>query len=170
MNTSIIIRDETAADFEAITEVTIAAFNTLEISEHTEQFVIRALRAAGVLTISLIAELHGRVVGHIAFSPVSISDGTEGWYGLGPVSVLPENHRQGIGKALIKEGLERLRALGAAGCCLVGHPTYYTQLGFRSIPGMVYEGVPPEVFLCFPFNDEMPQGTVTFHEAFHATA
>jgi putative acetyltransferase len=91
--------------------VTVAAFKTLGISNHTEQFIIEALRAANALTISLVAEVDGRVVGHIAFSPLTISDGTRNWYGLGPVSVLPEYQRQGIGKALIREGLSRQATL-----------------------------------------------------------
>jgi GNAT superfamily N-acetyltransferase len=107
------IREETRADAAAITEVTVAAFETMKISNHTEQFVIEALRAADALTRSLVAEVDGRVVGHIAFSPVAVSDGTRNWYGLGPVSVLPEYQRRGIGKALIGEGPARLRQLGA---------------------------------------------------------
>jgi putative acetyltransferase len=73
--------------------VTVAAFKTLDISNHTERFIIEALRAAGALTVSLVAEIDGRVIGHIAFSPLTISDGTQYWYGLGPVSVLPEYQR-----------------------------------------------------------------------------
>ena len=98
------IRDETdaEADATAITEVTIAAFSTLEISDQTEQFVIEALRAANALSLSLVAEsLEQRkgqemrsVIGHIAFSPLKISDGTQNCYGLGPVSVMPEFQRQ----------------------------------------------------------------------------
>ena len=107
-----IIRKETTSDIEAITQVTIAAFRTLQISNHTEQFIIKALRAAGALTLSLVAEINDRVVGHIAFSPVTISDGTGDWYGLGPVSVLPEYQKQGIGKSLINEGLSLLKQLG----------------------------------------------------------
>ncbi len=99
------IRNETNSDVGAITEVTVAAFKTLEISNNTEQFIIMALRATEALTVSLVAELDGRVIGHVAFSPVTISDGTPNWYGLGPVSVLPAYHRQGIGTALIQEGL-----------------------------------------------------------------
>lgn len=99
-----IIRKETVADIEAITEVTIAAFENHPISNQAEQFIVHALRAADVLTLSLVAEIDGRVVGHIAFSPVFISDGSSDWYGLGPVSVLPERQKQGIGKALINEG------------------------------------------------------------------
>ena len=89
MNQKIVIRNETHDDIYTITEVTVVAFKTLEISNHTEQFIIEALRAAKALTVSLVAEMDGRVIGHIAFSPVTISDGTPNWYGLGPVSVLP---------------------------------------------------------------------------------
>ncbi len=164
----IVIRDETEDDIQAITDVTVKAFRTLEVSDQTEQFVIEALRAAGVLTLSIVAEKDGRVIGHIAFSPVTVSDGSRNWYGLGPVSVLPEHQRKGIGKALIGEGLSRLKELGANGCCLVGHPEYYRQFGFGNEPGLVHEGVPPEVFFTLSFDGRIPQGTVTFHEAFKA--
>jgi putative acetyltransferase len=168
MNTKIVIRNETDADFGMISEVTISAFKTLEISNHTEQFIIEALRAAKALTVSLVAEMNGRVIGHIAFSPVDISDGTRNWYGLGPVSVLPEHQRKGIGKSLIQEGLSQLKNLNAQGCCLVGHPDYYKKLGFENISGLVYEGVPLEVFLALSFDGHIPQGTVSFHEGFKA--
>ena len=105
INPKVVIRSETDADVSAIAEVTVAAFKTLEISNHTEQFIIASLRAAEALTVSLVAEVDGRVIGHIAFSRVTISDGTQNLYGLGPVSVLPAYKRQGIGKALIREGL-----------------------------------------------------------------
>ena len=164
-----VIRNEASADASSITEVTAAAFKTLEISHHTEQFIVAALRAAGALAVSLVAERDGRVVGHIAFSPVALSDGTRDWYGLGPVSVLPEYQRQGIGRALVKKGLSRLKDLHARGCCLVGHPDYYRQFGFRNAPGLALEGVPSEFFFALPFDGPMPQGTVTFHEAFGAT-
>jgi putative acetyltransferase len=164
-----IIRKETASDIEAITQVTIAAFRTLQISNQTEQFIIKALRAAGALTLSLVAEIDGRVVGHIAFSPVTISDGTKDWYGLGPVSVLPEYQKQGIGKSLINEGLSSLKELNGQGCALVGDPNYYKQFGFRNLPELVHEGIPQEVFLALPFNEKVPKGTVVFHEGFSAT-
>ena len=168
MNPKIVIRNETSADVGAIAEVTIAAFNTLAISNHTEQFIIDALRAAKALTISLVAMVDGRLVGHIAFSPVAISDGTPKWYGLGPVSVLPEYQRKGIGKALIQEGLSRLKDLNAKGCCLVGHPEYYGRFGFENLPGLVLEGVPQDVFLALSFDGRCPQGEVTFHDGFKA--
>lgn len=163
-----LIRDETAGDDEAITELTVAAFRTLEISQHTEQFIVRALRAAGALAVSLVAEEDGRVVGHVAFSPVRLSDGTPDWYGLGPVSVLPARQRQGIGTALVRAGLARLRSMGARGCCLVGHPDYYVKFGFRTLDQLSHPGVPPEYFLALSFDGQWPQGTVAFHEAFGA--
>ena len=168
MTPTIVIRNETDADVTTIADVTVAAFKTLEISNHTERFIIEALRAGKALTLSLVAEVDGRVVGHIAFSPVTISDGTQNWYGLGPVSVLPEYQRKGIGKALIREGLSRLKDLSAQGCCLVGHPEYYRRFGFENVPGLVHEGVPQEVFFALSFDGRCPQGTVTFHEGFEA--
>ena len=163
-----IIRNETISDIAAINEVTIAAFKSLEISNKTEQYIINALRKAKALTVSLVAEIDGQVVGHIAFSPVTISDGAIGWYGLGPVSVLPEHQKKGIGKSLIGEGLSLLKKLGSQGCVLVGHPAYYKRLGFRNIPELVHEGVPQEVFFALPFTEKVPKGIVEFHEAFLA--
>lgn len=168
MRHEVLIKSETDTDVGAITDVTVAAFKALEISHHTEQLIIEALRAAKALSVSLVAELNGQVVGHIAFSPVTISDGTRNWYGLGPVSVLPPHQRQGIGQSLIREGLSRLRELRAQGCCLVGHPGYYRKFGFKNIPELVLEGVPPEVFFALSFDGRTPQGTVRFHEAFRA--
>jgi putative acetyltransferase len=170
MNPEILIREETPADHDDITQVTIAAFETLSVSNQTEQFIIAALRADNALQISLVAEKDGRVVGHVAFSPVTLSDGTPNWYGLGPISVWPDLQRQGIGKALIREGLTRLKTMKARGCCLVGDPEYYGRFGFRAVPGFVHEGVPPEYFVALSFGEHSPQGTVTFHEGFQATS
>ena len=168
LQNAITIRNETGSDAEAISKVTEAAFRTLKISKHTEPFIIEALRAAKALAVSLVAERNGAVIGHIAFSPVTVSDGTPGWYGLGPVSVVPEHQRQGVGKALIREGLSRLQAMGAQGCCLVGHPGYYRKFEFRNPEGLAVNGVPPEFFFVRTFTGHYPQGTVAFHDAFQA--
>ncbi len=164
----VIIRSESYADAGAITDIATAAFKDLEISNHTEQFIIMALRAAKSLTVSLVAELDDRLIGHIAFSPVVISGGTQNWYGLGPISVLPDYQRQGVGKALIQEGLARLKDLNAQGCCLVGHPGYYRKFGFENTAELVFEGVPQEFFFALAFNGHFPQGTVAFHDGFKA--
>ena len=164
-----ILRKETTADIDAITEVTIAAFKNLSVSNQTEQFIIKALRSADALNISLVAEIDERIAGHIAFSSVVISDGTKDWYGLGPISVLPEYQKQGIGKSLINEGLSLLKKMGGQGCALVGDPNYYKRFGFKNFPELVHEGIPQEVFLALPFNEKVPQGTIEFHESFLAT-
>ncbi|MCK7505128.1 MAG: N-acetyltransferase [Desulfobacterales bacterium] len=108
-----IIRNETISDIAAINEVTIAAFKNLAISNQTEQFIINALREANALTISLVAEIDGKIVGHIAFSPVTISDGAIGWYGLGPVSVLPEYQKKELGNPLSVKGCRYLKSWAA---------------------------------------------------------
>ncbi len=165
----VLIRSETSDDVGAIAEVTAAAFKTLAISNQTEHFIVAALRAAEALAVSLVAEVDGRVVGHISFSPVTISDGTPDWYGLGPVSVLPECQQRGIGSALIRAGLLRLKDLGARGCCLVGHPGYYGRFGFQNnIRGLDCDGVPEEAFFALSFDSHVPQGAVEFHPAFGA--
>lgn len=164
-----IIRNETVSDVRAISEVTIAAFENHPHTNHTEQFIIDALRTANVLTLSLVAEVDGKVVGHIAFSPVSISDGSLNWYGVGPVSVLPGFQKQGIGKSLIREGLSLMKALGAKGCVLVGEPGYYERFGFKNSPDLILDGVPQEVFLALAFDNNKTKGAVVFHKAFSAT-
>lgn len=178
-----IIRKETPSDIEVITEITKLAFENHPHSRNTEQFIINALRAANALTISLVAEIDGKLVGHIAFSPVTIwvpilpkgrkmgspSDGSKNWYGLGPVSIRPACQKQGIGTKLVNEGLNLLKDLGAEGCVVVGDPKYYIRFGFKSPNELKHEGVPQENFLALPFCSRMPKGTVQFHRAFSAT-
>jgi putative acetyltransferase len=163
-----IIRKEKNTDFESITNVTIEAFKNHPISRQTEHFIVNALRSAGALTISLVAEIYEQIVGHIVFSPITISDGTKNWYGMGPVSVLPNYQKQGIGKALVNEGLSLLKDMEAQGCALVGPPDYYKKFGFKNYPEMIHEGIPQEVFLVLPFTEKIPKGIVVFHEGFKA--
>ena len=84
------IRSENKGDYDAISETNIIAFEDHPFSQQTEHIIIDELRKADALTVSLVAVINEQVIGHIAFSPVRISDGTVDWYGLGPVSVLPE--------------------------------------------------------------------------------
>jgi putative acetyltransferase len=163
-----IIRNELESDVGPISAVTKAAFESCPYGNHTEEFIVNALRAANALTVSLVAEASGKVVGHVAFSPVTISDGSQNWYGLGPVSVLPEFQKQGIGKSLIQEGLSLLKALGAKGCVLVGDPKYYERFGFRNFPDLVLDDVPQEYFLALPFGKNEGHGVVVFHQGFNA--
>lgn len=167
---ALIIRDEVAADADAITAVTVSAFQDSKLpGERVEPLVICGLRKAGALTLSLVAVTDGHLVGHVAFSSITISDDTTDWYHLGPVSVLPEFQGNRIGTALITTGLERLRLLGAAGCWLAGDPGYYNRFGFREQPGLSYEGLAPEVSLALSLDGHYPQGQITIHPAFHVT-
>jgi putative acetyltransferase len=132
----VVIRPETSRDFAAIREVNRAAFLHHPFSAQTEHLIVEALRAAGALEISLVAEIDGEVVGHIAFSHASFGDAPAGWYLLGPVAVLPDYQGRGVGRALIESGLGELRSRGASGCVLVGDPAFYRCFGFGHYPGL----------------------------------
>lgn len=164
------IRSELPTDLEAIDRVVADAFRTAPHTSGTEQFIVRQLRSAAALTISLVALRDGRVVGHVAVSPVSILDGSSGWFGLGPVAVLPEAQGQGIGSRLIEEALATLRRSGAAGCVVLGEPGYYGRFGFRHDAGLVLEGVPPSYFQALCFDGRRARGAVAYHPAFLAGA
>ena len=139
------IRPERPTDDDAIHDLTTVAFDPMPFSDGTEAPIIRALRRSGDLTLSLVAEEDGEVVGHVAFSPVTIDGADVGWYGLGPISVRPDRQRQGIGRALVADGLERLRALGATGCALIGNPDVYAPMGFSSDGRLTYRGLDPAI-------------------------
>jgi putative acetyltransferase len=162
------IRDETAADAPAIKAVTISAFMNAPHTSHTEQFIVTALRKAGLLSISLVADAEGTVIGHVAVSPVSISNGASGWFGLGPISVLPEHQRRGVGSLLMHEALRILREHGAGGCVVLGEPEYYSRFGFQADPNLVLPDVPPEYFQAISLDSSRPHGTVSYHQAFNA--
>ena len=114
--------------------------------------------------------MNGKFVGHVAFSIVTINGEDKNWYGLGPISVLPELQKQGIGSKLITEGLSLIQKKGARGCVLEGSQVYYQRFGFKSYPGLFYEGAPaPEYFMALPFYEEMPEGKVEFNRAFYVS-
>ena len=163
------IREERKSDIEQITYVTREAFKNVEISQKTEEYIILSLRKSGNLTISLVFEKDEEIIGHIAFSPIEISDGSKDWYGLGPISVLPEYQKTGIGSKLVQEGLERLEKMGGKGCVLVGDPNYYQRFGFKNVKQLKFEGVPEEVFMSLSFTEEIPNGIVKFDKGFLAT-
>jgi len=163
-----IIRPEATVDIEMIEQITIAAFAGKPYSSQTEHLIINQLREMDAISLSLVAELDGKVVGHVAFSVVTIDGEDQGWYGLGPISIQPELQKQGIGSKLIYEGLAQIRAMGARGCVLEGSPAYYQRFGFKSYPELIYGGAPaPEYFMAIPFYDEIPKGNVEFHKAFY---
>jgi len=166
---TITIRTEQPADIDAIFELNRLAFLSAAHTSHTEQFIVNALRRSGHLALSLVAVEEQRLVGHVAFSPVKVSSGDTGWYGVGPLSVLPERQRQGIGSRLMQEGMAMLITGGARGCVLLGDPAFYSRLGFSPCKDLVLPGVPPEYFLCKSFGGAVPKGEVAYSPAFGAT-
>ena len=167
MNVS--IRDERPGDEAAIRNVTKDAFANAPYADGSEPLIPERLREAGALTLSIVAERDGEVVGHVAFSPVEIvtnSGVKHGWRGIGPLSVRPDAQRQGIGTALMHEGLRRTREAGAPGCVLIGDPNYYGRFGFAAREGLTYAEVPSAYVLALPFADVEPKGNILFHPAF----
>jgi putative acetyltransferase len=161
-------RSEALSDIGAIETLTVAAFLNAPHSSQTEHFIVNALRRSGQLAVSLVAEEGDRIIGHVAVSPVSISDGSEGWYGLGPISVAPGRQGQGIGTGLIQEALAALRRLDAAGCVVLGEPGYYGRFGFKAESALMLPDVPAEYFQAIAFHGAIPHGTVTYHQSFDA--
>ena len=123
-----IIRCEEPSDIAAIRFVNEQAFGG-----SAEANAIDQLRDRGAVTLSLVAVIDDRVVGHLFFTPVTIDALDRSWPGLGlaPLSVLPEYQRQGIGSALMIAGLEECRRLGHERLIVLGHPDYYPRFGFE---------------------------------------
>ncbi len=147
-----------------------AAFLGAEHASGTEGAIVDALRDSGALTISLVAESDDAIVGHVAFSPITIDGADIDWFGLGPVAVAPSHQRQSIGARLIEAGLARLREMGAQGCVVLGDPAYYARFGFVSDPALTYPGVPAEYFQRLVMTGPAPAGTVAYHQGFSAAS
>jgi putative acetyltransferase len=118
------IRSEEAADHGAIRAVHTVSFPTM-----AEARLVDTLRAAGRLFVSLVAEEQGKIVGHVAFSPVSVLDGTHG-VGLARVAVLPAFRRRAIAEQLIRRGVATCRRLNHGFVVVLGDPRYYRRFGF----------------------------------------
>jgi putative acetyltransferase len=167
-----IIRREIPSDYKTIRDINIAAFLHHPFSHQTEHLIVEELRKAGALSVSLVAETgagktgSSEVVGHIAFSHALIDGRDNGCFMAGPLAVLPEFQKQGIGSALVKAGLKAIKKLGAKVCVLVGDPAYYTRFGFVHNDTFIIEAVPPEVVLVSIFDKTAKGGHVTHHPAF----
>ncbi|MCB1400425.1 MAG: N-acetyltransferase [Rhodobacteraceae bacterium] len=158
------IRPETAADHGAIADVVDTAFRTAPHSGGNEARIVAALRAADALTLSLVAQGEGRILGHVAASSAEVG-GEAGWALIGPLAVLPDRQRQGVGSALMRAALGQLRG-AFRGVVLVGDPAYYGRFGFRALPGLTLSGVPDEAVQALVFHGRPPQGEIAHHAAF----
>ncbi len=166
------IRDEEERDWPAVRRVHTAAFETPE-----EADLVDALRPVASPLVSLVAELvaelDGAIAGHVLFSPVSLEGHPSlPMMGLGPMAVAPRLQRRGIGSALVREGLARCRALGAAAVVVVGHPGYYPRFGFTPASGLglacEFE-FPDEAWMALELEPgalDGLEGTVKYHPAF----
>ena len=160
------IRAEAPGDAPVIGALIAAAFAASRHGDNGEAQIVDRLRAGGELAVSLLAERDGVIVGHVAFSPVTIADGAPGWFGLGPVAVQADARRQGIGAALIEAGLAALRSRNAAGCVVLGDPRYYARFGFTADPALAYQSAPREYFQALVLAGPPARGVVRYGPAF----
>jgi putative acetyltransferase len=163
------IRPEEAEDLAAIQRV-----NTLAFGQPNEADLVDALRCQVALTISLVAVQDDQLVGHIAFSPVTIMSetGEIAALGLAPMAVVPAYQRTGIGSQLVEAGLQASRQTHYDIVVVLGHPAYYPRFGFTpSKPhGIIWEhDVPEDVFMVQELKEgalAKARGVVKYHAAF----
>ena len=166
----IMIRLETSGDLPAIHRL-----NELAFGQTTEADLVDALRQVCPVLLSLVAEHDGQVIGHALFSPVIIegSETTLNGMGLGPIAVLPQRQRQGIGAQLIQAGIRQLRGSGCPFIIVLGHPAYYPRFGF--VPASSYSvrcewEVPDEAFMLLVLDQSLPlpiPGVAHYHPEFN---
>jgi putative acetyltransferase len=162
-----LLRPESPCDAPAIRALVTAAFRDAPHADGTEADIVDALRRHGALTLSLIAAEADEIVGHVAFSPVTVG-GLPGWFGLGPVAVRRDRRRRGLGAALVRAGLDDLTAGGAGGCVVLGDPAYYGRFGFAPDPAVRLAGVPAAYFQSLHLGGGRRGGEVRYHPAFGA--
>lgn len=148
------VRAAVPADEDAIEILTLVAYFQAEGSRHDEHAAIAALRREGALALSLVAEHEGYVVGHLAVSPLALSDGTAGWYLLGPLAVGPGHRGQGIATALVRAALDELARVRAAGCAVLADTPLFRRLGFAPEPGLSRSD--GGIVLAHGFGDRLP--------------
>ena len=166
-----LIREEKSADYDSVYSVVKCAFESAAHADGNEQDLVAALRKskAFIPELSLVAEIDGKIVGHILFTKVMIGSRTE--LALAPLSVLPAFQKQGIGTALIREGHRIAKALGYRYSVVLGSETYYPKAGYRMAKEYGIKSpfdVPPENFMAFDLQgDSGPaKGVVKYAEEF----
>jgi putative acetyltransferase len=165
------IRAERAGDEAAIATLLYQAFlnhpHHPPGSEPVEDGIVTALREQGALTLSLVMEQDGELIGQLAVSPVTVAGAACNWFGIGPVAAAPALQNQGIGSALMRRAIELMTEQGAGGLVVMGEPAYYQRFGFRAEPALRYPGMPAEYFMALALNEvPLPVGDVAYHPAF----
>ena len=173
----LIIREERKDDYLSVYRVVKSAFGGTEYTSGDEQYLVVRLRGSSSFLpeLSIVAEFNGEIIGHIMFTEAVIREGDKNHQTLtlGPVSVLPEYQKKGIGSRLIEEGHDAARRLGYRSVLLVGHPEYYPRFGYRpaEVFGIkTYLELPPRVFMACELTKnglEGVSGTVNFAPEFN---
>ncbi|MEM9437852.1 MAG: N-acetyltransferase [Pseudomonadota bacterium] len=159
-----ILRDELPGEGPNLAALTDLAFKGKAYADGSEGSILEGLRSAGDLVFAKVAEIDGRAVGHVAFSPAWIG-GEEGWLGLGPISVHPDHQRQGIGTSLMDAAIAW--SAGSKGIVLLGDPGYYGRFGFVADCGLTFLEVPSAYVQALP-HGPLPKGEITFAPALQA--
>ena len=163
----VVVRAERASDHSIIRELTNEAFKRVSYGDGNEGDIIDALRDAGDLALSLVAEEDGELVGQVTLSPATIGAPEPGWFGLGPIAVRIDRQRRGIGGRLMREALGQLKSMNAAGCVLVGDPGYYGRFGFFSDGLITYLSIEAPYVQRIVLKGPDRTGSVTFAPALH---
>ena len=164
------IREERPDDVAAVRNLNRRAFG-----QDQESNIVDALRANGAALLSLVATLDDRVVGHIMYSPLTIGGNVTG-AALGPMAVLPEHQRQGIGSKLVKVGNQKLKDAGYPFIIVVGHADYYPRFGFKRANehGITCEwDLPDDVFMLLVLDQakmESVSGLATYRHEFSSVS
>jgi putative acetyltransferase len=155
----------------------VRKINEMAFGGPTEARIVERLRQNCPDVLSLVACVEDKIVGHVLFSPVELQSekkSIEGM-GLGPMAVLPEFQRKGVGTALIQTGITKLRILGCPFVVVLGHSGYYPKFGFEraSLYGIRSRwDVPDDVFMVLildePAMDEI-WGVAHYREEFDET-
>lgn len=146
-NVSIDVRPEIPGDIADVRRILREAFG-----QPQEAAVVDALREADAITVGLVAEIEGRIVGHIVFTPMSpeTAQSAADILSLAPVAVDPDSQRCGVGQALVRRGLDACRDSGATAVIVLGHSEYYPRFGFSRASGFGVRcewDVPDEAFM-----------------------
>jgi len=164
------IRRERPGERARLRHVIESAFAGKPYADGDEAELLDALQRHDALSLSLVAEVDGCVVGQAAFSPATPAVDEGRWFALGPVAVLPEFQGRGLGSRLVLEGLHTLEGEGADGCILVGDPAYYSRLGFHLASANAPTDQPAHHFMVKVLRGSEPRGTIQFHRAFRPDA
>ncbi len=157
------IRQEKEGDEAAIKDVVTRAFDGKSYADDNDPLIVERLRADGSLVLSLVAVAGKQMIGQVALSPAKIGDLK--YLCVGPLAVVPEHQRKGIGADLMGHALGVAQAYGRDGVVLMGNPNYYSRFGFEKMASVTYDGQGAEYIQVLPFTDA-PSGPLTMHAVF----